>query len=47
MILAKSVTKTYGDQVAVDELDLDIPKGQFFGLLGPNGSGKTTSIHML
>ena len=47
MILAKNITKTYGDQVAVDELSLDIPQGQFFGLLGPNGSGKTTSIHML
>ena len=47
MILAKNITKTYGDQVAVDELSLDIPRGQFFGLLGPNGSGKTTSIHML
>jgi ABC-2 type transport system ATP-binding protein len=33
--------------VAVDGLDLDIPSGQFFGLLGPNGSGKTSTIHML
>ena len=47
MILAKKITKTYGDQIAVNELSLDIPQGQFFGLLGPNGSGKTTSIHML
>ena len=47
MILAKNITKKYGDQTAVDELSLDIPQGQFFGLLGPNGSGKTTSIHML
>ena len=47
MILAKNITKKYGGQTAVDELSLDIPQGQFFGLLGPNGSGKTTSIHML
>jgi ABC-2 type transport system ATP-binding protein len=47
MIQAKNITKVYGDQHAVDQLSLDIPRGQFFGLLGPNGSGKTTSIHML
>ena len=47
MIQAKNITKVYGDQHAVDQLSLDIPQGQFFGLLGPNGSGKTTSIHML
>src|SRR5258708_11007571 len=38
--------KRYGDVLAVDRLDLDIPPGQFFGLLGPNGSGKTSTIHM-
>ena len=47
MILANNLTKTYGNQIAVDQLNLDIPQGQFFGLIGPNGSGKTTSIHML
>ena len=47
MILAKNITKEYGEQIAVDNLSLDIPQGQFFGLLGPNGSGKTTTIHML
>ena len=41
------LTKRYGDTLAVDRLDLDIPQGEFFGLLGPNGSGKTTTIHML
>ena len=33
--------------LAVDGLELEMPAGQFFGLLGPNGSGKTTTIHML
>ena len=47
MILAKNITKEYGEQIAVNNLSLDIPQGQFFGLLGPNGSGKTTTIHML
>jgi len=46
-ISAAGLVKRYGDIVAVDGLDLDIPPGQFFGLLGPNGSGKTTTIHML
>ncbi len=44
---ASGLTKRYGDVLAVDGLDLQIPAGQFFGLLGPNGSGKTSTIHML
>jgi len=47
MISAKGLSKKFEDTLAVDNLDLDIPEGQFFGLLGPNGSGKTTTIHML
>ncbi len=46
-ISATGLVKRYGDIVAVDGLDLEVPPGQFFGLLGPNGSGKTTTIHML
>ena len=41
------LSKSYGGLKAVDRLQLTIPAGQFFGLLGPNGSGKTTTIHML
>ena len=41
------LSKAYGELQAVDRLQLAIPEGQFFGLLGPNGSGKTTTIHML
>lgn len=41
------LSKTYGEIQAVDRLQLAIPANQFFGLLGPNGSGKTTTIHML
>ena len=44
---ASGLVKRYGDVLAVDGLDLQIPSGQFFGLLGPNGSGKTSTIHML
>lgn len=39
--------KTFGDLVAVDALNLEIQRGEVFGLLGPNGSGKTTTIRML
>ncbi len=46
-IFAAGLVKRYGALTAVDGLDLEIPAGQFFGLLGPNGSGKTTTIHML
>ena len=46
-ISAAGLVKRYGGLAAVDGLDLEIPAGQFFGLLGPNGSGKTTTIHML
>ncbi len=41
------VTKSFGDVVAVSDVSFQIPKGQIMGFLGPNGSGKTTSIKML
>jgi spermidine/putrescine transport system ATP-binding protein len=41
------VTKRFGDTVAVDALDLDIPRGTFFALLGPSGCGKTTTLRMV
>ncbi|MCS7261307.1 MAG: ABC transporter ATP-binding protein, partial [Anaerolineae bacterium] len=41
------LTKKYGDLVAVDQLNLRIRPGEVFGILGPNGSGKTTTILML
>src|SRR6185436_5064199 len=46
-IRASGLSKRYGDVNAVDDLSLEIAPGEFFGLLGPNGSGKTTTIHML
>jgi len=41
------LTKRFGTQVAVDSLDLRVPRGSVYGFLGPNGSGKTTTIRML
>ena len=42
-----SITKRFGDFLAVDDLDLVIPKGSFFALLGPSGCGKTTTLRMV
>ncbi len=47
MIHIKNLVKRYGQLVALDHFDLDIPEGEIFGLLGPNGSGKTTAINCL
>ncbi|MBB3050668.1 ABC-2 type transport system ATP-binding protein [Prauserella isguenensis] len=43
----RGLRKTYGHTVAVDHVDLDVPDGAVLGMLGPNGSGKTTTIRML
>src|SRR5690348_13292922 len=40
------LVKRFGDNVAVDHVDLTVPPGSFFGLVGPNGAGKTTSLSM-
>ncbi|MCS7038935.1 MAG: ABC transporter ATP-binding protein [Anaerolineae bacterium] len=47
MIEARGLTKRYGNFTAVDNLDLIVRRGEVYGLLGPNGSGKTTTILML
>ncbi|CAL9485287.1 Bacitracin transport ATP-binding protein BcrA [Streptomyces sp. enrichment culture] len=48
VITTRALTKRYrGGQLAVDGLDLTVPAGSVFGFLGPNGSGKTTTIRML
>ena len=41
------LTKKYGDFTAVNDLNLQIRKGEIFGLLGPNGAGKSTTILMM
>lgn len=47
MISIQGLCKKYGDFEAVNDLHLDIPKGEVFGFLGPNGAGKTTTIKIL
>jgi ABC-2 type transport system ATP-binding protein len=46
-VVARGVSKRYGATLALDSLDLEIGRGEVFGLLGPNGSGKTTFIRLL
>jgi ABC-2 type transport system ATP-binding protein len=47
LIRAAGLTKRYGSRTVVDDLDLEVHRGEVYGLLGPNGAGKTTTILML
>ncbi|NOZ70887.1 MAG: ATP-binding cassette domain-containing protein [Chloroflexi bacterium] len=46
-ISVKSVTRRFGELVAVDALSFEVHRGEIFGLLGPNGAGKTTTINLI
>lgn len=46
-LAARGLTRHFGDFVAVDNLNLEVQRGSFFGFLGPNGAGKSTTIKML
>ena len=47
MLEMKSVTKTFGDFKALEDLTMTVPKGAVYGLVGPNGAGKSTAIRIL
>lgn len=47
LIVARQLTKTYGDFTAVDHIDFAVEQGESFGLLGPNGAGKSTTMRMI
>jgi ABC-type multidrug transport system ATPase subunit len=46
-VVTRGLTKRFRHQIAVDDIDLEVPTGAIYGFLGPNGSGKTTTIRML
>src|SRR5829696_2716686 len=46
-ITARGIRKSFGDQVALDDVDLEVDQGTIFALLGPNGAGKTTLVKIL
>ena len=46
-IAVRGLGKRFGDVIAVKGIDLDVPRGSFFGLVGPNGAGKTTTLSMV
>ncbi|CAL9441146.1 Daunorubicin_doxorubicin resistance ATP-binding protein DrrA [Streptomyces sp. enrichment culture] len=46
-VRVRGLWKTFGEQVAVSGIDLDLPAGRFIGLVGPNGAGKTTTLSMI
>jgi len=47
IVSARQLQKHYGDYIAVNGIDFDIPRGKCFGFLGPNGAGKTTTLRMI
>lgn len=47
VIDVRGLTKRFGDKLVVDDFDIRVPRGAIYGFLGPNGSGKTTTIRML
>jgi ABC-type uncharacterized transport system ATPase subunit len=47
VLTTRGLTKRFGDNAAVDHLDLTVHEGEVFGFLGPNGAGKTTTLRMV
>jgi ABC-2 type transport system ATP-binding protein len=47
VIQAKGLSKKFGDEVAVEDLNFEIPQGKIFGFIGPSGCGKTTTVRLL
>ena len=47
VVKLERINKSYGDHIAVSDLSLAVPRGSLYGFIGPNGSGKTTTIRMI
>ena len=45
-LTVRGLAKAFGPKIAVAEINLDVPRGSFFGIVGPNGAGKTTTLRM-
>ena len=45
-LTARGLAKAFGTKVAVADVNIDVPRGSFFGIVGPNGAGKTTTLRM-
>ena len=46
-VVLRGLHKRFGEKIAVESVDLDVPRGTFFGLVGPNGAGKSTTLKMV
>jgi lipopolysaccharide export system ATP-binding protein len=46
-LLAKNISKSYGDKLVIRDISIEIKQGEVVGLLGPNGAGKTTTFYMI
>ena len=46
-VTVRSLTHTYGERIALNAISFEVPRGEIFGLLGPNGGGKTTLFRIL
>ena len=47
IVSVKNLTKHYGNLLALDDFSMEVKEGEIYGLLGPNGSGKTTAINCI
>src|SRR4029077_4587140 len=45
-LAVRGLAKAFGPKIAVAEINVDVPRGSFFGIVGPNGAGKTTTLRM-
>src|SRR5688572_10904274 len=47
VVQAQGLTKTFGEEVAIDSVTMNVPRGTIFGFIGPSGCGKTTTVRLM